>query len=413
MAYQLKPKPEGMMRIFALIALLLLAGALAPGTADAAPCDLAAANAAGAGAGCATAWFDANLRINEIQTVGTQSSAKQLPDAGMLSLIRSADSSDDADALDFAEPPLAVQLDAGARSLGFDVAYDPKGGLFKSPAGASMGDELLADDYGAAMSAPGFKVIHVLDVDYHASCLTLTACLTEVAQWSRAHPKHVPIAIFLRANDTRTPMPGAAHPIPFDAAAFDALDAEIGSVFKPEELIIPDRVQGKYPSLKDAVAAHAWPKLGEARGKMLFVLDDDAKTTALYQGARRGLEGRAMFIATDEQSPVAAFVTIDDPARNGPRITQDVKAGLMVHTLADANTAEARKNDTNRRGWAFASGAQIISTDFLLADSRIGDYAVHLPKGQRADCDVQLAPERCAGLGVEYGNGADLAKSGN
>jgi len=35
-----------------------------------------------------------------------------------------------------------------------------------------MAGELVTDDYIAAMSAPGFKVIHVLDIDFNSSCVT-------------------------------------------------------------------------------------------------------------------------------------------------------------------------------------------------------------------------------------------------
>ncbi len=160
-----------------------------------------------------------------------------------MSLIRMG-GREDARELDYGEPPLADQLDAGARSLEFDVANDPKGGLFRYPAAASMADELLDAGYVAAMTAPGFKVIHVLDVDYKSSCLTLKDCLAAVAVWSRAHKDHVPIIIALHANDKRTPMPGATRPLPFDAAAMDALDGEIRSVFTADELTTPDMVQG-------------------------------------------------------------------------------------------------------------------------------------------------------------------------
>ena len=132
-----------------------------------------------------------SLRLNEIQIVGTGESYKQRPGDGMLSLIRLG-GDDGANALDYAQPPVADQLDAGARSLEFDIAYDPKGGLFKNPAGASMADELLDDGYAAAMSAPGFKVIHVPDIDFKSSCMTLRDCLGQVAAWLHKNAKSGP-----------------------------------------------------------------------------------------------------------------------------------------------------------------------------------------------------------------------------
>ena len=390
--------------------LVLLCALSASGRVDGAPaltCDLHAGSASQAGPGCARAWFDANLRINEIQLVGTAESYKLRPSSAMLGLIRMG-SAEDAKELDFGEPPVADQLELGARSLEFDVAYDPKGGLYAHPAGAMMAMELVSDQYIHDMAQPGFKVIHILDIDFNSSCATLANCLAAVSLWSRAHPDHLPIVIALRTNDERTPMPGATHPQKFDAAAFDALDAAILKVFPLEDIVTPDKVQGDAPSLRDAVQSRGWPSLGSARGKVLFLLDDSKEKVSLYQGARHSLEKRVMFVSADETSPAAAFVTVEDPVKTPDRITAAVKAGFMVHTYADADTKEARANSVARRDKALATGAQVISTDFILLDPRIGKYQVRLPKGHSGQCDVLLVPERCSGLDVESGRDSVL-----
>lgn len=399
------------MRVFAVITLtaLLIAAGACPAPAQG--CDLAAKDVRLAGAGCAAAWFDANLRLNELQAVGTSESYKLQPSKEMMSLIKMG-SSEDAQALDYDQPPIAAQLAAGARSLAFDVAYDPKGGLYKYPAGASIAGELVGDDYIAAMATPGFKVIHILDIDFNSSCIKLADCLKAVAEWSRANPRHLPIIIALRTNDERTPMPGATKPYKYDDAAFDALDAEIRAAFRPEEIITPQMVQGTYPTLREAVKAGNWPRLGATRGKVLFLLDDNKAKVAIYRGARASLEGRAMFVNTDDKSPDAAFTTIDNPAKNSNDIIERVKAGLIVHTFADADTREARKNDMLRRDWAFASGAQVISTDFVVPNQRIGKYQVRVPGGHVAQCNVQLAPGRCGGLDPETPDSAAPVQAG-
>src|SRR5580698_4346859 len=109
-----------------------MAGGLLAGANPAlAACDLNAADAAHAGGDtCVRPWLDAHMHINQIQFVGTAESYKLAPSDAMLSLIRMGGRKD-AEALDFSEPPLTEQLKAGARSLEFDIAYDPKGGLFK------------------------------------------------------------------------------------------------------------------------------------------------------------------------------------------------------------------------------------------------------------------------------------------
>lgn len=360
-------------------------------------CNLSAPDASHAGDdSCIRPWLDANMHINQLQFVGTSESYKLAPSEAMLSLIRMG-SRKDAEALDFAEPPLADQLDAGARSLEFDVAYDPKGGQFKNPAGASMADEVLDPGYVDTMSKPGFKVIHVLDVDFHSRCLTLKDCLTEVAAWSRAHKNHLPILIALHTNDAKTPMPGATEPVPFDANAFVDLDAEIRAVFAADELIMPDQVQGTHATLREAVQAGFWPRLGDARGKVIFLLDDKAEKTNLYTGAAKSLEGRPMFVAAGEDSPLASFICIDDPLKDQARISSDVASGFIVKTRADVDTREARDNKTDRREAAFASGAQIVATNFLMPDKKIGDYQVTFKatSGHSARCDAKLAGQQC------------------
>ncbi len=281
-----------------------------------AACSLSAADAAHAGGdSCIRPWLDANMRINQLQYVGTAESYKLAPSEAMLSLIRMGGKKD-AEALDFSEPPLADQLSAGARSLEFDIAYDPKGGLFKNPSGAAMASELLEPDYVDAMSKPGFKVINVLDVDFHSSCVAFADCLAQVAAWSRAHKNHLPILIVVHANDARTPMPGATQPLSFDSEAFADLDTEIRSVFQPDELITPDQIKGGRATLREAVRAGGWPRLGEARGKVMFLLDDKVEKTDLYIGSAKSLEGRPMFIAADENSLLASFICIDDPVKD-------------------------------------------------------------------------------------------------
>jgi hypothetical protein len=338
--------------------------------------------------------MDANLRLDQIQVIGTAESYKQRPGSALMGLIRMGGKKG-AEALDYGLPTLASQLDNDVRALRFDVAYDPQGGAYKNPAGASMAMDLLPDDYVKAMVKPGFKVIHVLDIDYRSSCLALTDCLRQVADWSTAHPRHLPIIISLKTNDAKTPMPGATRPQACDEAALNALDDEIRAVFSPDQMITPDQVQGNHASLREAVLAHAWPKLGAARGKVIFVLDDSATKAKAYQGTRKALEGRAMFVTTDETSPLAAFVSIPDPLKDKARIEQAASAGFMVFTRADEDTREARNNNSARLDAAFASGAQIVQTNFVSADPSIGSYRVSLADNPAALCGERLESEHC------------------
>jgi len=343
---------------------------------------------------CGAQWMDANLRLDQLQLVGTAESYKQRPNAALMGLIRMGGKAD-AEALDYGQPPLATQLDNDVRTLSFDVAYDPKGGAYKNPAGASMAMDLLPADYVAAMARPGFKAVHVLDVDYQSSCLALRDCLKQVADWSSAHPRHLPIVITLHTNDVKTPMPGATRPLPCDTAAMDALEGEVRAAFATDQIITPDMVQGEHASLREAVLAHNWPRLGAARGKVIVVLDDSAAKVDAYRGTRADLEGRAMFVATDGASPVAGFLSLPDPVKDGSHIAAAIHDGFMVITRADADTREARTGNTARRDAAFRSGAQVVQSNFVVADPRIGPYRVSLADNASAMCGKELSPERC------------------
>ena len=267
---------------------------------------------------------DGGLRLNQLQIVGTGESYKQAPASGLLTLVRLSGKKN-AQKLDFGEPPLAAQLDQGARALSFDIAYDPKGGLFKTPAAAAMADDLLDKDFTEAMAAPGFKVVHVLDVDYRSSCLTLRTCLGQVVAWSQAHPGHLPIMISLTSNSEKTPMPGAATPQAWDGAALAALEREITAAIPPDMLLTPRDVKGSSPSLRQAVLEHGWPLLASARGEVIVLLNDTPAKVALY-------DGQTMFVTAPESAPNAAFIAIADPRTDGARITAAVKAGFMVVT---------------------------------------------------------------------------------
>ena len=362
-------------------------------------CDLDAPDAASAGAGCERAWIDHHLRLNDILTVGTHNSYKQAISEPIMALIREM-VPDRWRHLDYSHPPLAAQLDDGARNLELDVVHDPEGGRFAHPAGMAAAGQEVSPDYVAAMSKPGFKVMHIQDIDFRSSQLTFVGALTEIRDWSAAHADHAPILITMNTNDGRRRIRGGVDALPFDTAAYDALDAEILSVFPASRLITPDSVRGEHATLRDAVLKRGWPRLGAARGKVFFALDEQGRHREAYRGGRRTLEGRVFFVDSDETDADAAYLTLNEVA-DAPRIAAAVEAGFIVRTRADADTVEARANDTRRRDILLASGAQYVSTDYRRPDPRLSDYQVRLPGGAIALCNPRRAPERCAGIPIE------------
>jgi hypothetical protein len=302
--------------------------------------------------------------------------------------------------LDYSHRPLNEELDDGARQLELDVYYDPQGGRFSDPAGPrALGqhmDAAMAEEF----AKPGFKVMHIPDFDFRSTCVRFVWCLHDIKAWSTAHPDHIPILILINAKDDNPLGSGGAAVLKFDAAAFDALDAEIASVFSDQQLITPDQVQGKYKTLREAVHAGGWPKLGDARGRVFFALDEAPAKVAIYRGDRRSLEGRRMFVNTDEDSPAAAYMTLNEPLQDASRIREAVEEGYIVRTRADADTIEARDGKTERRETALRSGAQYVSTDYMQPDPRFGKYSVKLPDGVTTVCNPVRAKRRCGGHAV-------------
>lgn len=351
--------------------------------------------------------LDRTLRLNDLVAVGTHNSYKMLPPDAVMALVR-ARAPDEATGIDYAHRPLSEQLDAGARQIEIDVVHDPVGGRYADPAAFRLAGVALDPGRRERLSLPGFKVMHVPDIDVLSQCVTLRECLGTVRRWSIAHPDHAPILMMFNAKQGPSPVPGGTAALPFDTAAFDALDAEVRAVFPPAALITPDDVQGRWPTLRDAVLHHGWPTLAAARGRFLFALDEDPATVAVYRGRRHSLEGRVFFVNTDEASPAAAYLTLNDPIADGPRIARAVAAGFIVRTRADSGTIEARSGDYRRRDAALASGAQYISTDYLWPDARFGSgYQVHLPGGAAVLCNPQRQPARCAGRAIEIVRPAD------
>lgn len=386
------------MRTTVTIPALVLAATMLSAAAPRAPaCVSGAPDAAQAGANCARAWMDSHLKLNDLVSIGTHNSYKTGVPPEVLAAMGPR-----AAGLDYAHRSLVEQLDAGARQIELDIYYDPQGGRFADPVGLRAAGLHLDPARRAALAEPGFKVMHIPDLDVLSSCPTLRGCLGIIRRWSLDHPDHTPILLMFNAKTDRSQVPGGVDALPFDTAAFDALDAEIRSVLPPSAMVTPDDVQGRYPTLRDAVLHDNWPTLGQSRGKLLFALDEGPEKVAAYRGARRALEGRVFFVNTDEDSPAAAYLTLNDPVADRDRIRRAVQAGFIVRTRADANTEEARTGSTVRRDAALASGAQYVSTDYLWPDARFpGGYQVRLSQGAAARCNPVRAAKACGGLALD------------
>jgi hypothetical protein len=208
--------------------------------------------------------------------------------------------------------------------------------------------------------------------------------------------------ILVEAKDEVIPGRNFAIPVAIGTAEFDALDAEIRSVFPAKQIITPDEVRGGRATLEEAVRAGGWPTLGAARGRLLFCLDNEGTKRGAYIAGHPSLQGRVLFTSSPPGEPEAGFVKLNDPIGDYDLIRRVVADGFIVRTRADADTVQARSGDTAMRDAALSSGAQFVSTDYPVPDPDFGTgYRVAIPGGTPARCNPVSAPAGCTSLDIE------------
>ena len=290
------------------------------------------------------------ISINQIQFVGSHNSYKQaMPDSFVKQLMKVNPKL--LESLDYEHIPLGDQLDLGIRKLELDIFY-------------------LAED-------KRFLVGHVQQIDMSSNCESLRICLSQIISWSDDNPSHSPIWISFNAKDNY--ILGLPTPEVFTPEAFLLMDSIFEEMFG-DKLIRP----------RDIVDLQ-WPFLSEARGKFILILDEGGIKRDIYF---EGWKQRPMFINAPEGHPAAAIMIINDPIGQFDEIQRLVKAGYMIRTRADADTREARDNDTRRKVAAFESGAQAVSTDYYIPATHFGnEYQVSLP--EPVQCNPITAPKNC------------------
>ncbi len=353
-----------------------------------------------------------SLKINQLQVIGSHNSYRQHTYTPMYNFVQNLTgilpSQYDPNGWDYAHLPLPQQFDDyGIRAVELDIYNDPAGGLFATRRANGFINESLATGI-PELQGPGMKILHVPDFDYMTNYYTFVSALTAIKEWSYAHPSHIPLVIHIESKNDGVTLSNFNFTVPvdFDESAADAIDTEIKSVFGDdlENVITPDKLRGNYSTLSEAAENGAWPLLGDARGKVLFVMEGQAVDP--YLANHPVLEGRAIFIYSEPGNPETAFVILNNPVPDQADITQAVAAGYIVRTRADSNTDEARSGDYTNMNAALASGAQIVSTDYyrpdprgVAGDSGWTDYHVRFPNNELARINAISAADK-QGLGT-------------
>lgn len=353
------------------------------------------------------------VRLNHLQFIGTHNSYHIAPDEAIFEVMEGEryNESDQwtaarlREALSFTHAPLDQQLDMGLRVLELDVRDDPKGGQFDDPSflravAPDMAENLSPFDSNGDLAKPGLKVFHTAEMDFRSRCLRFIQCLEIIRNWSLRNPGHLPIFIEMESKQGTKPALSSSYEpaevLPFTDATWLGVHQEILSVFERNSLFLPRDLRGDFTSVNEAVRHEGWPPVEDMRGKIIFLLLDDPAKQDAYAAAVESSEP-ILFVTRTVADPQTAWLMRPKPDRQ--TIRPLVEAGFLVYTRADAHTREARDMDYARADEAFASGAQLIATDYPVADPDISEYAVSFG-GRYVRCNVIFRNGGC-GYGAQ------------
>jgi hypothetical protein len=114
----------------------------------------------------------------------------------------------------------------------------------------------------------------------------LGSCLTDIQEWSDAHPGHGPITLFLDKKEAWSDASAHRTPVDLDKLVESKLG---GKLFKPASL------KGTYDTLRQAANKGAWPTMDKLAGRVIVVLTGKSLNDYV---ADRGTNA-ALFVAAD------------------------------------------------------------------------------------------------------------------
>ncbi|TXH94430.1 MAG: hypothetical protein E6Q75_13160 [Rheinheimera sp.] len=309
--------------------------------------------------------------------------------------------------LRYGHASLTSQLNSGLRLLELDFLKDDAGGSFARPLfGAELKQALLpqtqqdlpAQYFPATLTQPGFKVLHLPDIDFASHCAQARDCIATLVQWSKTNPGHWPVLIVINVREQRAGgyLPAAiaarvSKVESWQATDYQALEQLWLDGLGRERLLTPDDVRKAPLSLAASVQQHGWPTLKQAAGRFLLLFDGSPAQLALYRSGHPSLQGRLMFGNYAADTDEAAIRVLNDPATEQAEIASALALGLLVRTRSDdGNVLQPARFQA-----ALTSGAQFISSDFYAgAPQGEPELQFRLPDGPftAVSCQTRGAP---------------------
>lgn len=255
---------------------------------------------------------DALLRISDAQVWGTHNSYHVAPENNSIAL------------WDYTHLPLDMQLDNGIRQFELDIVYDPEA------------DEVL--------------VQHVPFLDVGSTCFLLVDCLEILRTWSREHPWHFPLQIFIEPKDEVAAWSVENH--------FEMVEQQIVAHWG-DHIWTPQDQIGNHSSLRASIVSQGWATLEQARGHAIFVLFDKGTPRDVYTENLTRLSDRILFPLVPPEHAFASYLIRDDPFEAD--IPSLVAQGFLIRTRGDRDLIF----DPHRLDQAQRVGAHAISVDTI------------------------------------------------
>ena len=191
----------------------------------------------------------------------------------------------------------------------------------------------------------------------------LGACLSDIKQWSDAHPEHEVVTLFLDKKQAWSSVSEGRRPIDLD----QLVESRLG-----DALYKPASVQSTYPTLREAAKGRNWPSMDDLKGKVIVVLtggqlENHNKTLSEYVADRGG--NAALFVAadTDEKSDITGVPNQFTSATSGYVVFYNIKAGSNRDELGKTT----RANEYVSRLWSGESENPCIVRSNCINDSAL------------------------------------------
>jgi len=266
--------------------------------------------------------------------------------------------------LSYTHPTLTEQLAMGLNTFELDVFADPQGGLYKEPGVVKAQlAPALTDQEKQTMERPGFKIMHIQDLDYLTNtpgCLTLKGCLEILKNYPRKSTMYVLLEV---KTDTPPNLNGA----PFTYTTAMPMTNDLWAVLEAEVR-----------------------ELATSTPPVVFLIDNGGTTSKAYMDYRQtqdaGAPGAAAVLVPNIQEETtfpanwtktqvylkcnSVLDSAGQPAKcfMEKTVAEVVGEGYLVRTRSD----DVATFDAVKAQAALDSGAQIVHTDH--PDKLISQY---------------------------------------